>query len=84
MAVGVADITLRGVLDSISPTLGAAIDLEDDAHSTFQRVTLPLMVPAFFSGLIYSFVRAMTAISAVNLNVVMQFKQKKAGYVTGF
>jgi iron(III) transport system permease protein len=43
----------------------AAVDLGADANRTFRRVTLPLMVPAFFSGLIYSFVRAMTAISAV-------------------
>ena len=42
----------------------AAIDLGADANRTFRKVTLPLMVPAFFSGLIYSFVRAMTAISA--------------------
>jgi len=27
-------------------------------------VTLPLIAPAFFSGLVYAFVRAMTAISA--------------------
>jgi iron(III) transport system permease protein len=42
----------------------AAIDLGANANRTFRKVTLPLMVPAFFSGLIYSFVRAMTAISA--------------------
>jgi iron(III) transport system permease protein len=42
----------------------AAIDLGADANRTFRKITLPLMVPAFFSGLIYSFVRAMTAISA--------------------
>lgn len=35
------------------------------AGTTFRRVTLPLLRQAFFSGLVYSFVRAMTAVSAV-------------------
>jgi len=33
--------------------------------TTFRRIVLPLIAPAFFSGLAYSFVRCMTAISAV-------------------
>ena len=33
-------------------------------QTAFRRITLPLLVPAFFSGLVFSFVRAMTAISA--------------------
>ncbi|HEB10771.1 MAG TPA: iron ABC transporter permease [Spirochaetales bacterium] len=120
----VAYIILRGVLESISPTLeDAALDLGGSRLKVFARATLPLavpgiasamlilfietladfgnplilagskfpvlsvqaylqitgmydlpkgaalalmlLVPAFFSGLIYSFVRAMTAISAV-------------------
>ncbi|RKX85418.1 MAG: iron ABC transporter permease, partial [Spirochaetes bacterium] len=28
-------------------------------------ITLPMIAPAFFSGLVYSFVKAMTAISAI-------------------
>jgi len=53
------------VLRQVDPSIEeAAIDLGADSRSTFRRVTLPLMIPAFFSGLIYSFVRAMTAISA--------------------
>jgi iron(III) transport system permease protein len=32
---------------------------------TFRRVSLPLLKQAFFSGLVYSFVRSMTAVSAV-------------------
>jgi iron(III) transport system permease protein len=32
---------------------------------TFRRITLPLLRQAFFSGLVYSFVRAMTAVSSV-------------------
>ena len=53
------------ILRQVDPSIEeAAIDLGADANRTFRKVTLPLMVPAFFSGLIYSFVRAMTAISA--------------------
>jgi iron(III) transport system permease protein len=33
--------------------------------TTFRRVVLPLVAPAFFTGLAHSFVRCMTAISAV-------------------
>ena len=32
---------------------------------TFRRISLPMLSQAFFSGLVYSFVRAMTAVSAV-------------------
>ena len=54
------------ILQQVDPSIEeAAVDLGADSKSTFRKVTLPLMIPAFFSGLIYSFVRAMTAISAV-------------------
>lgn len=54
------------ILRQVDPSIEeAAVDLGADSRSTFRKVTLPLMVAAFFSGLIYSFVRAMTAISAV-------------------
>lgn len=53
------------VLRQVDPSIEeAAVDLGADSKKTFRKVTLPLMIPAFFSGLIYSFVRAMTAISA--------------------
>ncbi len=53
------------ILQQIDPSIEeAAIDLGADSRKTFGRITLPLMVPAFFSGLIFAFVRAMTAISA--------------------
>ena len=42
----------------------AAIDLGADSKTTFRKITLPLMIPAFFSALIFAFVRGMTAISA--------------------
>jgi iron(III) transport system permease protein len=53
------------VLKQIDPSIEeAAIDLGADSNATFRKVTLPLMVPAFFSALIFAFVRGMTAISA--------------------
>ncbi|MDR1863453.1 MAG: iron ABC transporter permease [Treponema sp.] len=53
------------ILQQVDPSIEeAAIDLGADSRKTFSKITLPLMVPAFFSGLIFSFVRAMTAISA--------------------
>src|SRR5690606_21519995 len=42
----------------------AAQNLGASAITTFRDVTLPLIAPAFFSGLVFAFVRAMTAISA--------------------
>lgn len=48
------------------------VDIEEAARSlgaggflVFRKIVLPLLAPAFISGLIYSFVRAMTQISAV-------------------
>jgi iron(III) transport system permease protein len=46
-------------LDESSLTLGA------NTWATFRRVILPLLRPAILAALVYSFVRAMTAISAV-------------------
>jgi iron(III) transport system permease protein len=53
------------VLRQIDPSIEeAAQNLGADGVTTFRKVTLPLIAPAFFSGLVYAFVRAMTAISA--------------------
>ncbi|MCP4305602.1 MAG: iron ABC transporter permease [bacterium] len=46
-------------LDESSLTLGA------NTWATFRRIILPLLRPAIMAALVYSFVRAMTAISAV-------------------
>ena len=46
-------------LDEASLMLGA------NSWTTFTRITLPLIRPAILSALVYSFVRSMTAISAV-------------------
>ncbi len=53
------------ILQQIDPSIEeAAIDLGADARKTFSKITLPMIVPAFFSGLVFAFVRAMTAVSA--------------------
>ncbi|HRP48257.1 MAG TPA: ABC transporter permease subunit, partial [Trueperaceae bacterium] len=53
------------VLRQIDPAIEeAAQNLGANALTTFRRITLPLIAPAFFSGLVFAFVRAMTAISA--------------------
>ena len=53
-------------LQQIDPAIEeASTDLGADSNATFRKITLPMIAPAFFSGLAYSFVKAMTAISAV-------------------
>ena len=53
------------VLRQIDPSIEeAAQNLGASALTTFRKVTLPLIAQAFFSALVYAFVRAMTAISA--------------------
>jgi iron(III) transport system permease protein len=46
-------------IEEASTSLGA------NQAVTFRKITLPLIRPAFLAGLIYSFARSMTAISAV-------------------
>ena len=76
------------VLRQIDPSIEeAATNLGATTPRTFRRITLPLLVPAFFSGLVFSFVRAMTAISAAiflvsadwNLMTVQILSQTEAG-----
>lgn len=54
---GLAQIDIS--IEEAARTLGAG------SSTLFRKIVLPLLAPAFFSGLIYSFVRAMTQISAV-------------------
>ncbi len=57
---GIASMSqLDRSLDESSLTLGA------NSWQTFRRIILPLLRPAILAALVYSFVRAMTAISAV-------------------
>ena len=53
-------------LQQIDPSIEeAASDLGASTNKVFTSITLPLIKSAFFSGLVYSFVRSMTAVSAV-------------------
>ena len=53
-------------LQQVDPTIEeASVSLGADQATTFRRVVLPLIRPAFLTGLIYSFARSMTAISAI-------------------
>ena len=53
-------------LQQIDPAIEeASNDLGASSGTTFRKVTLPMIAPALFSGLVYSFVKAMTAISAI-------------------
>lgn len=53
------------LLNQVDPAIEeAAYTLGANDSQVFLKITLPLIIPAFFSALVYSFVRAMTAISA--------------------
>jgi iron(III) transport system permease protein len=53
-------------LQQIDPSIEEASSiLGGDALLTFRRVTLPLILPAFLAGLIFSFTRHMTSLSAI-------------------
>lgn len=53
-------------LSQIDPSIEeAATNLGADSAHIFREITLPLIQPAFFAGLSYSFVRCMTAVSAI-------------------
>ncbi|MEZ4671986.1 MAG: iron ABC transporter permease [Anaerolineae bacterium] len=55
-----------GALSQIDPAIEeASISLGADSGLTFRKITLPLIRPAFLSGLIYAFARSMTTISAI-------------------
>lgn len=62
VAVEAGTSTLQQIDQSIEE---ASVNLGANSLTTFTRVTLPLLKQAFFSGLVYEFVRAMTAVSAV-------------------
>ena len=53
-------------LQQIDPSIEEASNiLGADAQYTFRKVTLPLILPALFAGLIFSFTRHMTSVSAI-------------------
>jgi iron(III) transport system permease protein len=54
------------LLSQIDPAIEeASVSLGADGVRTFRKITLPLVRPAFLSGLIYAFARSMTTISAI-------------------
>ena len=62
-------------LQQIDPSLEeASITLGAGNFRTLTKIILPLIKPAIFSGLVFSFVRAMTAISAVIFLVTAKTK----------
>jgi iron(III) transport system permease protein len=53
-------------LQQIDPAIEeASANLGADSAHTFRRVTLPLILPAFIAGLIFSFARHVTSLSAI-------------------
>jgi iron(III) transport system permease protein len=57
--------TTVAILQQIDPSIEeASSSLGAGTGTTFRRVTLPLILPAFFAGLGVVFIRSMTAISA--------------------
>lgn len=74
---GVAAMTqLDNSLDEASLTLGAS------SPRTLTRVILPLLRPAILAALVYSFVRAITSISAVIFLVSAEYNMATA-YIVG-
>ena len=74
---GIASMSqLDKSLDESSLTLGA------NSWQTFQKVILPLLRPAILAALVYSFVRAMTAISAVIFLVSAEYNMATS-YIIG-
>jgi iron(III) transport system permease protein len=63
-------------LDEASLTLGAR------SFTTMRRVVLPLLRPAIVASLVYSFVRAMTAVSAVIFLVTAEYNMATT-YIVG-
>lgn len=74
---GIASMSqLDKSLDEASLTLGA------NTWRTFTRVIMPLMKPAIVAALVFSFVRAMTAISAVIFLVSAEYNMATS-YIIG-
>lgn len=62
-------------LHQIDPSIEEASNiLGADAQVTFRKVTLPLIVPALMAGLIFSFTRHMTSLSAIIFLVTARWR----------
>ncbi|HEY9076430.1 MAG TPA: ABC transporter permease subunit [Anaerolineaceae bacterium] len=62
-------------LQQIDPSIEEASNiLGADAQYTFRKVTLPLILPALLAGLIFSFTRHMTSLSAIIFLVTARWR----------
>ena len=53
-------------LQQIDPSVEeASVNLGADAQTTFRKIVLPLIRPALLAGMVFSFTRNMTALSAI-------------------
>lgn len=77
MRAGLAALAqIDRAMEEASQTLGAG------GSRTLRRVVLPLIRPALFTGLVYAFVTAMTAVSAVIFLVTARYNMATA-YIMG-
>lgn len=72
-------------LQQIDPSIEEASHiLGADAQYTFRKVTLPLILPAFLAGLIFSFTRHMTSLSAIIFLVTARWRIVTASIMSDF
>lgn len=72
-------------LQQIDPSIEEASQiLGADAQYTFRKVTLPLILPAFLTGLIFSFTRHMTSLSAIIFLVTARWRIVTASIMSDF
>jgi len=72
-------------LQQIDPSIEEASQiLGADAAYTFRKVTLPLIMPAFLAGLIFSFTRHMTSLSAIIFLVTARWRIVTASIMSDF
>jgi len=72
---------LQQIDDSIEE---ASTILGGDSQYTFRKVTLPLILPALMTGLIFSFTRHMTSLSAIIFLVSSKWQIVTASIMSGW
>ncbi|RPI85739.1 MAG: iron ABC transporter permease [Chloroflexi bacterium] len=72
-------------LQQIDPSIEEASQiLGADAQYTFRKVTIPLILPALLAGLIFSFTRHMTSLSAIIFLVTARWRIVTASIMSDF
>ncbi len=72
-------------LQQIDPSIEEASHiLGADAQYTFRKVTLPLILPALMAGLVFSFTRHMTSLSAIIFLVTARWRIVTASIMSDF